>query len=356
MKKFLIIALACICAFVLFGCAAEPEPQPTAPAAEEQPEPDVLPEESPKPEPTPTPLPKRQQDLNIAVSVYDENSADGALFLDGIEQVFKSKKNKYEVLSADGSSQEQSNQISNAATSDFDALIVKTDAPEAVAEAVKKAAGVMPVITVSVIDGVAADYTVNTKEEQMAQEAAQVLADSLEEGKRAVIISTGEPSDSLSQKEQAFIDAAEAKDLKILRHKNVENREQAVAAISNWMLANPYIKAIWAPTPDALSAALEITSVMERTDVKIGGLGEDLDLIAALGDERLTVLGTSQPKTQGELTARAALVLGADNYYSTSAQTDYFIYTPEQYNEAALTIWDTDLIQDEETEEDQEEN
>lgn len=356
MKVFFNFALLIlICGIFLCGCASssvkeEVSASPSQQTQSEQPQA----EKTAEPEPTPTPKPKRQQDLNIAVSIYDGEAARDELFVNGVEDIFRAKGNEYKILDAQGNAETQIKQIAQSMNGEFDALIIKTPYPDAAAEAINEAQAVMSVITVPQIEGIDTDYQIDTKETESAEEAAQILADSLDEGKKAVIISTGEQNASLTQKEQAFIEAAEKKELKIAGNKNAENREQAVAIISNWMLASPNIKGIWAPTPDALSAALEVVTVMERGDVKIGGIGEDLDFITALGDEKITVLGTEQPQMQGELAARAALVLGTENYYPNHAEASYAVYTPEQYKEAANSLWQIELS--ETNEESEEEN
>lgn len=344
-----------ICCFFLCACSAETvntDSAQTATAAHNSEQAKKTPE--PVPTPTPTPTPKLQKDLNIAVSVYNSESSRDALFIQGIEKIFDAKGNTYEILNAEGSSDTQAEQIKQASEGSFDAVIVKTSNPESIAEAVNETAQIVPVITVPQITGADSDYFIKI-DEGATLEAARVLADSLDEGRRIAIISTGELTPALEEAVNAFTESAEQKELRITYNKNVENREQAVAAVSNWMLAYPNIKGIWAPTPEALSAAYEVVSVMQRDDVKIGGVGEDLELITALGDEKIIVLAAQNPAQQGELAARAALVLGTDNYYSESAQADYTVYTSENYNEAALEIWNIDLTESEE-EEQKEEN
>ena len=307
----------------------------------------------PEPTPTPTPEPKRQQDLNIAVSVLNSENSGDALFINGIEEIFEAKGNKYEILDAGGLLATQASQIENASAEEYDAIIITTENPETIAEAANKAAENIPVITAPQIEGVNSDYYINVDNEAVL-EAAQIFADSFDEGRRVVIISTGEQTESLESSVQAFTEAAETKELEIVSSKNAQNREQAVAIISNWMLANPYIKGIWAPSPEALSAALEVVTVMQRDDVKIGGFGEDLEFITALGDEKITVLAAQNPKLYGELAARAALVLGTESYYPESAEGSYIIYTPDTYKEAAAEIWQIDLSEVEKQPEDEE--
>lgn len=301
----------------------------------------------PEPTPTPTPAPKLQKDLNIAVSVFDSESSEDALFINGIKDIFDAKGNDYEILNAKGSSDTQVSQIEQAAAGSYDAMIIKTSNPKAVANAANTAKENIPIIAVPQIEGVNSDYYISINDEAVSK-AAQILADGLDEGRRVAVISTGEQTPALEEAVKAFTDAAELNELKITYNKNVENREQAVAAVSNWMLAYPNIKGIWAPSPEALSAAFEVVTVMQRDDVKIGGLGDDLEFIAALGEEKIAVLAAQNPALQGELAARAALILGTGNYYSERAKTDYKVYTPETYKEAALEIWQVDLSEDEE--------
>lgn len=306
---------------------------------------------TPSPTPTPTPKPKRQEELNIAVCVYNENSPQDILFLNGVESVFESKKNGYTIFDAKGSSETQNKQIEDAASGIYDAIIIKTQNPETIKESVSEANDLIPVIAIPGIDGVDTNYKINDKANELAKEASEKLVELLDEERRAVIISTGEPSDRLTQKKQAFIDTSQAKELKIVGNKTADSREEAVDIISNWMLAYPNIKGIWATDPEAASAAIEVVNVMERSDVNIGALGEDLDLIAALKDGKLAVLGAQNPETQGEAAARAALILGTGNYYPDNFEASYAVYTTDTYKEAASDLWHTEFEEDNEDDE-----
>lgn len=350
MRAFLsCLVFILICGVFLSGCAqSATSPQSTGSQNQASQSANPAPTESiePKPTPTPTPPPKRQQDLNIAVSVYNAEAPQDTLFIKGVEKIFDIKENSYEILDAKGDSDMQKKQIEEAASGDFDVLIIKTSNPTAISAAAKDAQSKMPVIAVPQIESFDADYSIDIKESEIAHEAAKVLVDNIKEGKKVVIINVGEQSATTEEKAQAFIDAAKQKDLNIVGNKDAENKEQAVSIISNWMLAYPNIEGIWATSPEALQAAVDVVGIMQRDDVIIGGIGEDLDLIKALGNESITVLGAGQPVIQGELAARAALMIGTEISYPKTAEAPYGIYTPEQYGDAATALWDTELVID----------